>query len=97
MAIGNISGVIFTDIGSAWYRPNGVDPDTGEVIYDKTFHGGGQSQGGAFMLDDIKMSWGIGMRMNVGFAVLRFDTAWRTNLDSQEPKPMFSFSIGPDF
>lgn len=96
LAIGNINGVIFTDIGAAWYRPVGRDPDTGEVIYDKSFHGGSQ-EAGTFALDDIKMCWGLGMRMNLGFAVLRLDTAWRTDLNRQEPKPVFSISIGPDF
>jgi len=96
LVLGNINGVIFTDIGSAWYKPAGYDPDTGEVIYDTTFHGGSQTAG-SFMLDDIKMSWGVGVRMNLGVAVLRFDTAWRTNLDKQEPKPTFSISLGPDF
>jgi len=96
LALGNINGVLFTDIGSAWYKPSDIDPDTGEVIYDKSFHGGSQ-EAGTFMLDDIKMSWGFGIRMNLGFAVLRMDTAWRTNLNEQEPKPVFSVSVGPDF
>lgn len=96
LAIGNINGVIFTDIASAWYKPVGYDIVKEKVIYDKTFHGGGQTSG-SFALDDIKMSWGFGIRMNLGFAVLRFDTAWRTNIDHQEPKPMFNISIGPDF
>ena len=97
IALGNINGVLFTDIGSAWYRPVGYDADTGEVVYDETFHGGGQTASGGFALDDIKMTWGVGMRMNLGFAVLRLDTAWRTNIDYQEPSPMFSISVGPDF
>ena len=95
IAFGNISGVVFTDIGSAWYKP--VVNTDGEVVYDKSFHGGGQTENGSFALDDIKMSWGVGMRMDLGFAVLRLDTAWRTNIDTQEPKPMFSVSLGPDF
>ena len=96
IALGNISGVLFTDIGSAWYRPVGVEEETGKVIYDKTFHGGGLTSG-SFELDDIKMSYGFGMRMNLGFAVLRLDSAWQTNINEQEPKPMFSFSLGPEF
>ncbi|MFC1693775.1 BamA/TamA family outer membrane protein [Candidatus Latescibacterota bacterium] len=96
LALGNISGVLFTDIGSAWDKPVDYDIDKGEVVYDKSFHGGGMVDGG-FALDDIKMDWGVGMRINFGFAVLRLDTAWRTNLDSQDPKPIFSVSLGPDF
>ena len=102
VVLGNISGALFTDIGAAWDRPmldaNGmvVWNDSGEVVYDNSFHGGGQIQG-AFMLDDIKMALGVGVRMNLGFAVLRFDTAWRTNLDGLEDKPFFSLSMGPEF
>ncbi|MHB9027970.1 MAG: BamA/TamA family outer membrane protein [Candidatus Latescibacterota bacterium] len=99
-ALGNIGGVFFTDIGSAWGKNDllRVDPEYGPiVVYNDTFHGGGQGEGGGFALDDIKMSFGVGMRMNLGFAVLRFDTAWRTNLEDTEPSPMFSISMGPDF
>ncbi len=97
LVIGNISGCLFTDIASAWYYPDSIDSDTGEIIYDKTFHGGGQTATGNFILDDIKMTYGVGVRMNLGFAILRFDTAWRTDLDYNEPKPMFSVSLGPEF
>ncbi|MFC1528498.1 BamA/TamA family outer membrane protein, partial [Candidatus Latescibacterota bacterium] len=95
LAIGNINGVLFTDIGSAWYKPY-LDTNTGEILYDKSFNAGSTSTG-TFALDDIKMSWGLGVRMNLGFAILRFDTAWRTNLDKQEPRPIFYLSLGPDF
>lgn len=94
LAIGNISGVLFTDIGSAWEKYEKKD---GEVYLDKTFHGGGRSDEGSFRLDDIKMSWGFGIRMNLGFAVVRLDTAWPTDLDTKGNKPMICFSIGPDF
>lgn len=119
LGIGNIGGVFFTDIGSAWgkykwkivplkYKDDKgneveVRDDNGNVVYeeravrDKSFHGGGQSDDGNFMLDDIKMSFGVGMRANLGFAILRFDTAWRTNINSTDTKPMFYISIGPDF
>ena len=99
-AIGNIGGVFFTDIGSAWERNVlvGVTPEYEPIIaYDKSFHGGGQGASGGFALDDIKMSFGAGIRMNLGFAVLRFDTAWRTTIEDTEPSPMFNISLGPDF
>ena len=43
------------------------------------------------------MSWGVGMRMNLGFAILRFDTAWRILQRVKDTKPIFYISIGPDF
>lgn len=112
--IGNIGGVLFTDVGSAWGKykwktvpitdengDNVLDSD-GNIQYeeravlDKSFHGGGQAANGNFMLDDIKMSMGFGIRMNLGIAVLRLDAAWPTNLETTE-KPMYSISIGPDY
>ena len=103
LVLGNITGAMFTDIGAAWDKPRldaegNIDyDDEGKIVWDSTFHGGGRSNSGSFALDDIKMSWGLGMRINLGFALIRIDTAWRTNLDRNEPKPMVSFSIGPDF
>lgn len=90
-AIGNIGGVVFTDIGSAW------DKLTSDGTYDTSFHGGGQAENGNLRLDDIKMSIGTGVRLNLGFAVLRMDTAWQTTLDDTKPSPMFSVSVGPNF
>jgi outer membrane protein assembly factor BamA len=98
MALGNINGVIFTDIGSAWGKLiNTGDEINPNIKYDDSFHGGGLTPGGNFALDDIKMSWGVGIRMNLGFAVLRFDTAWKIMQEQKDPKPVFSIAIGPDF
>ena len=102
IVIGNISGTIFTDIGSAWekYAENVTfidDREEVEVVFDKSFHGAGRSDSNALYLDDIKMSWGVGMRMNLGFAILRFDTAWRILQRVKDTKPIFYISIGPDF
>ena len=105
LVIGNISGTLFTDIGAAWERYIEVDGIDGgkKRILDKSFHGGGQTDNGTFLLDDIKMSWGFGMRMNLGFAILRIDTAWQAlQMDpitkkAIDSKPMFCISIGPDF
>jgi len=101
MAIGNINGVIFSDIGAAWgnlkLTKAGTESEPPVYGYDDSFHGGGQTDTGSFYLDDIKMAWGVGIRMNLGFAVLRFDTAWKVLLEEKDPKPMFSIAIGPDF
>ncbi len=95
LVIGNISGTLFTDIGSAWEKYSKVGNSS---VLDKSFHGIGQSDNGSFLLDDIKMSWGFGMRMNLGFAVVRIDTAWQAlQMEPSSKKPFFMLSIGPDF
>ncbi len=102
IVLGNITGTIFTDIGSAWERYEDVTQEIdGTQVkvrqFNESFHGGGRDANGKFYLDDIKMSWGVGMRMNLGFAVLRFDTAWKVFAKESDPKPVFYVSIGPDF
>lgn len=57
----------------------------------------GTTTEGGFRLNDIRMSFGYGMRANLGFIVLRFDQAWRTNLDTVAKRPAFYFSLGADY
>jgi Tol biopolymer transport system component len=48
------------------------------------------------VLKDLKFGFGCGPRMNVGFAVLRFDIAWLTDF-MQVSKPTYYFSLTEDF
>ena len=99
IVLGNIKGVVFTDIGAAWGKmvDKTLEDGTLDVVFDDSFHGGGQTETGGFALDDIKMAWGVGIRMNMGFAVFRLDTAWKIFREQKDPKPVFSISLGPDF
>jgi len=81
IVLSRIGGAIFGDMGAAWD--------------DNNFRGAITEDG--FRLNDIKASFGYGVRANLGFIVLRFDQAWRTNLDSVDDKPKSYFSIGADF
>jgi len=47
-------------------------------------------------LDDLKMGFGFGPRLNIGYFILKFDIAWETNL-SRTSKPSYFFSLTPDF
>jgi Tol biopolymer transport system component len=47
-------------------------------------------------LQDLKMGYGFGPRLNIGFAVLKFDIAWLTDLVSNS-KPTYYFSLTEDF
>ncbi len=102
ITLGNISGSIFSDIGSAWGRYEITERDVdGEIVREKVFNDSfdvfGRSDDDTLYFDDIKMSWGVGMRMNLGIAILRLDTAWRVMEKEHDPKPVFYLSIGPDF
>ncbi|MEW6411409.1 MAG: hypothetical protein AB1483_02925 [Candidatus Zixiibacteriota bacterium] len=82
IVISRVGGAIFTDIGSAWFGDN---------------FKGGTSSGGQDRLQDIKMGFGFGMRMNLGFFLLRYDLAWSTDLNRISDKPSYYFSFGADF
>lgn len=51
---------------------------------------------GSRRLDDVLMSFGWGMRINLGIFLLKYDMAWRTDLAGTS-SPQSLFSIGADF
>ncbi|KPL00191.1 MAG: hypothetical protein AMJ90_08675 [candidate division Zixibacteria bacterium SM23_73_2] len=92
-ALSYVNGNIFMDIGAAWKR---WDPDREVWIKTTREFKGGTSQDGS-RLKDIKAGFGFGARANLGFFVLRFDTAWRTDFDWVSAKPEYYFSLGAEF
>jgi outer membrane protein assembly factor BamA len=83
VVLGNITGAVFTDIGSAWFGDH---------------FKGGTSVGGKDRLQDIKTGFGWGMRANLfNFALLRWDVAWSTDFASVSDRPSYYFSFGADF
>jgi len=82
--LGNIGGALFTDMGIAW--------DKGEKI--KPFV---KAPNGLFKTRDLFASFGFGVRMNVGFFLLRYDLAWPTNFYNSSHSPQSLWSLGADF
>jgi outer membrane protein assembly factor BamA len=82
IVLSNVSGAVFTDIGAAWYGDN---------------FKGGTSEGGDKRLQDIKTGFGLGMRINLGIFLLRYDIAWSTDFQTVSDKPKSYFSFGADF
>lgn len=80
--IQGVRGVTFCDIGGV----------TNEL---RDFRTAVRSNGG-FKLDDLKMGFGTGLRLNIGIAVLKYDIAWHTNLESVSKMHMH-FSLGSEF
>jgi len=83
MVLSQVSGNIFYDLGAAWN-------DT------KKFKGT-TSEFGGWRLKDLKSGFGFGARANLGFIVLKYDTAWRTDFHSVSAKPIYYFSLGAEF
>lgn len=82
----NIRGAIFTDIGTAWQD-------------DKLFKPFSKANSGLPKLNDVMMGYGIGTRLNLGFFILRFDIAWRTDWTSKmskSAKAKYYFSLGAE-
>ncbi|MGD8394634.1 MAG: BamA/TamA family outer membrane protein [Candidatus Eiseniibacteriota bacterium] len=79
-----IRGNVFFDAGAAF--------DRHETF--KAFDGSG---GGLVKLEDIRASYGIGARLNLGFLIVRWDLAQRTDLSSNLGAAKATFAIGGDF
>ena len=47
-------------------------------------------------LKDLKLGFGFGPRLNMGYFVLKFDIAWHTDLYDFS-KPSYYISLAPDF
>jgi hypothetical protein len=83
----SLRGVVFFDVGGAW----GYNRDEAKrKLHAFTSEGG-------FRLDDLTAAYGAGIRMGLGFLVLRYDVAQPTNLDENLGKARHFFSLGADF
>ncbi len=80
LALWGVRGVAFFDAGAAW--------DGDEFC-------GAVSDNG-IRLEDIKASYGIGVRMRLSFLVLRLDRAWQTDL-RETGAARTHFALGAEF
>lgn len=87
LGLQNVRGALFTDIGAAW---------EGKLGKYERFHAFKSSDGFLPELDNLLMGYGFGSRANLGFLLLRFDVAWKTDLQSTD-KPQYYFSLGTEF
>jgi hypothetical protein len=90
ISIFNISGVLFYDIGAAWYQENG---DWWSL---KDFRATRRDLAGNRIFDDLISGYGIGARIYfLGFLV-RYDVAWPYNLNSSSDRIHY-WSFGLNF
>ena len=86
---GNIRGHAFFDIGAAWDNPK----EFTRTSYMQSKYGTSISDAA---IPTIK-GFGLGMKINLGYFLLRIDTAWDVNSDGSYSRPQYYFSLGPDF
>ncbi len=85
---GNIRGHTFFDIGAAW--------DDTDEFSKNTLMQAKYSSISKHATPTI-MGFGLGMKINLGYFLLRIDTAWDVNAGGGYSKPQYYFSLGPDF
>ena len=78
---GNIRGVMFVDAGAAW---------DGDFSYTHENPNTGREE-----FDDLIVDYGIGMRINLGYFILRLDTAWDYTMHGSS-RPQYYLSLGTD-
>lgn len=83
LGLGYITGSVFLDIGAAWDKNDGFK--------------GATSKGPGARLLGIKSGFGFGTQANLGFLILRYDLAWRTDYHSVAPHTKSYFSLGATF
>jgi outer membrane translocation and assembly module TamA len=83
LAFQNIQGVLFTDIGTAWYNNR-----------DLQFFTTGED--GRIVTKDLLWGMGLGARIFLLYFPLKFDVAWSFDLNKFS-KPKYYISLGADF
>ncbi|MFQ6604923.1 MAG: peptidase MA family metallohydrolase [Fidelibacterota bacterium] len=85
---GNIRGHAFFDIGAAWDDPE--EFSNNQLLQQK--YGTISPQA-----TPTVRGFGLGMKINMGYFLLRIDTAWDVNPGGGYSRPQYYFSLGPDF
>ncbi len=89
MILGNIRGHAFLDVGAAWDNPDEFKSSSLITAkYGSTIPAGSSPWIAGF---------GVGTKINLGYFLLRIDTAWDINPNHKYSKPQYYFSLGPDW
>ncbi|MFH1011129.1 MAG: hypothetical protein V1784_07845 [bacterium] len=81
LELSSVQGTMYTDIGTTWEGDN-------LRITEETPAG--------WHLRDLQMGFGFGPRLRLGFLIVQWDVAWRTDL-LETSKPSYYLSLGAEF
>jgi Tol biopolymer transport system component len=82
LSLGGINGVMFIDAASAW------NDDADPVFF---------SSKGGFHTESMRLAFGFGARINLGYFVLRYDFAREHRFERGLGKPRHFLTFGPEF
>jgi len=82
VSLGGINGVMFIDAASAWNR------DADPVFF---------SSKGGFHTESMRLAFGFGARINLGYFVLRYDFGREHRFERGLGKPRHFLTFGPEF
>jgi len=82
LALSGVRGAFFVDAGMAW------DNDK-DLVFWRTDRD--------FQLEALKVGYGMGLRVNLGFFVFRWDVAWPTDFNYWGSRAHHYVSLGADF
>ncbi len=80
----NIRGAVFLDTGSAWSNDKSFKPVTTDDL-------------GTPKLNDLMAGFGFGMRVNLGFFLIKYDVAWRTDFYHTDGDPVQYLTMSAEF
>jgi len=88
MIFGNIQGHAFIDIGAAW---DDFDEFTDDDVFTDKY--GDMPK----YTSPIISTYGLGMKINLGYFLVRIDTAWDYYRGKGSSRPQYYFSLGADW
>lgn len=86
---GNIKGHAFFDVGAAW--------DNFKEFTEKEVFSNKYENVPDYVKNPIISSIGLGMKINLGYFLVRFDTAWDYYPGHGTSRPQYYISLGPDW
>ncbi len=89
LGLQNIRGALFMDVGSAW--------TDNELFKNSSWQPFGKTNSFIPKFNDVYGGFGIGMRLNMGFFLLKYDIAWSTNLHKTLTGPIYYFTLGAEY
>ena len=95
--LSNIAGAAFMDMGIAWDRDEPIKLYSPTPTTDGSIALFNKAPNGFIRTQDLLATIGLGLRINLGFFLLRIDFAWPTDFYQTSKEMEILWSLGADF